>query len=367
MNNRTGYVFHELCMWHDTGNDGFYMPYGYPVQPYMHAENPETKRRMHNLIVASGMVDQLVEIKARAAQDQELLRFHTQEYLNSFKEQSQAGGGDYGGAPFGHGSYEIAKLSTGGVLEAVDAVIEGRVDNAYALVRPPGHHALADKGMGFCFFANAVLAGLHAMEKHGLERVAYIDWDVHHGNGTQSAFWHRSDALTISLHQDNCFPIDSGHISEVGEGEGEGYNINIPLPPGSGSGAYYQAFDEVVIPALQKFKPDMIFVACGFDAGANDPLGRMLLHSEAYRTLTQKAMALADELCDGRLLMCHEGGYNGVTVPFYGLAVVEQLAGHRTDVVDPFCDHVMAMAGHDLKPQEDVVIQAAKALIKNIK
>lgn len=367
MNKTTGFVFHELYMWHDTGNYASYMPYGYPVQPFVHAENPETKRRMRNLIDASGMLEKLIPINAREARDDELLMLHTKDYLSTFSELSKTHGGDFGGAPFGIGSYEVAKLSTGGVFEAVDAVVEGKVDNAYALVRPPGHHALADQGMGFCLLANAALAGLHAMKKHGMRRIAYIDWDVHHGNGTQSAFWDDPSALTISIHQDNCFPIDSGKMKEVGEGPGEGYNINIPLPPGSGSEAYYTAFDQVITPAILKFKPEIIFVACGFDAGAHDPLGRMLLHSEAFRMMTEKTMLLADEVCEGRLVMCHEGGYNAVTVPFYGLAVIEQLCGRQSGVTDPFCKDVEAMAGHELKPSEDKIIQQARNLLAKLK
>ena len=132
--------------------------------------------------------------------------------------------------PMGRGSFEIAKLAAGGVIEAVD---EGKVHNAYALVRPPGHHAMPDLAMGFCIFGNAAIAGLHLLEVRKLERIAFVDWDVHHGNGTQAAFWEDPRALTISIHQDRCFPPDSGHLSENGEGRGEGYNTNVPLPPGS--------------------------------------------------------------------------------------------------------------------------------------
>ena len=268
--------------------------------------------------------------------------------------------------PWGRGSYDIALLSAGGVLAALEAVLEGRVSNAYALVRPPGHHALADEGMGFCIFGNAAIAGLHALEHYGLERIAFVDWDVHHGNGTQSAFYDDPRALTISIHQDRCFPPDSGYCHENGSGEGAGYNINIPLPPGSGWGAYEAAYQRVVIPALERFAPQLIVIPSGFDAGAYDPLGRMQLHSEGYRQLTRSLMAAADELCDGKLLFTHEGGYNTWTVPFYGLAVMEELSGIKTATDDPFLGMAQALGGQELQPHQAQAIAEAEALVGNI-
>tara|TARA_B110000261_G_C13055313_1_gene345894 strand:+ start:210 stop:1385 length:1176 start_codon:yes stop_codon:yes gene_type:complete len=364
----TGFVNHEIYLWHNTGNYASIMPYGNPVQPGEHVENPETKRRFRNLLEVSGLLSQLRAIEARAATEQEILRFHTQEHLDRVKQLSANEGGDAGFfSPIGRGSYEIAALSAGGVISAVDAVIEQKVNNAYALVRPPGHHALADTAMGFCSFGNAVIAGLHAMEVHGLERIAYVDWDVHHGNGTQSGFWEDPRALTISIHQDRCFPLDSGSLSEIGAGAGEGFNMNIPLPPGSGVGAYEAAFDRVVIPALLAYQPQLIIVPCGFDAGAHDPLGRMQMHSEGYRSLTKKIMAVADSVCDGRLVLCHEGGYNPATVPFFGLAVVEQLSGIKTEVVDPFYEVMDALGGQELQSHQNIAIEEAEALLANLK
>ncbi|MCR8924366.1 class II histone deacetylase [Dasania sp. GY-MA-18] len=364
---KTGFVYHEIYMWHNTGNNADVMPYGNPVQPGIHIENPETKRRFHNLLEVSGLLPQLEKIIARPVTESQLLRYHTPKHLARVKKLSEGDGGDGGYfSPIGRGSYEIAMLSTGGVISAVDAVLNGDVKNAYALVRPPGHHALADSAMGFCMFANAVLAGLHALEARGLKRIAVVDWDVHHGNGTQAGFWEDPRALTISIHQDQCFPSDSGFTTEVGAGEGEGYNINIPLPAGSGVGAYEAAFDRVVIPALQTYKPDLIFVPSGFDAGAHDPLGRMQMHSEGYRNLTRKIMKVADEVCDGRIVMCHEGGYNAATVPFFGLAVMEELSGLKTNVVDPFYESMAALGGQELQPHQADAISSAEALLKNL-
>ena len=363
----SGFVFHELYMWHNTGNFAGVIPYGNPVQPYEHAENPETKRRFRNLLEVSGLLKELQSIEAREATDEEILRFHTKDYLEKIRANNDEYAAETGAwTPMGRGSFEIAKLAAGGLIEAVDAVLDGKVNNAYALVRPPGHHALSDMGMGFCIFGNAVIAGKHALQVRKLERIATVDWDVHHGNGTQEGFWEDPSCLTISIHQDNCFPPDSGHMHETGTGKGEGYNINIPLPPGSGVGAYEAAFDRVVIPALQAYKPDLIFVPSGFDAGAWDPLGRQMMTSSGYRSLTKKLMEVANEVCSGRIVMCHEGGYNGSTVPFFGLAVMETLSGISTGVEDPFDELLSNLGGQTLQPHQDALIKKAEELVKNI-
>lgn len=363
----TGFVWHEIYMWHDTGTHAGVMPPGGPVQPYEHAENAETKRRIRNLLEVSGLLDKLVPVAASEATEQQLLRVHTLEYLDRLSTMSAETGGDAGGfTPFGKDSYQIARLSAGGVIAAVDAVLDARVSNAYALVRPPGHHALADTGMGFCLLCNGAIAGLHALEDRGLERIAFVDWDVHHGNGTQAAFWEDPRALTISLHQDNCFPPNSGPVEANGAGPGEGFNINIPLPPGSGVGAYEAAFDRVVVPALKAYQPELIMVPCGFDAGAHDPLGRMQMHSGGYRTLTQKIMAAAQELCGGRIVMCHEGGYNPSTVPFFALAVIETLAGEQTGIEDPFLELMAGLGGQELQPHQEEAIRRAESMLANL-
>ncbi len=176
-------------------------------------------------------------------------------------------GGDTGsGAPMGIGGLRIARLSTGGVMAAVDAVMTGTVRQAYALVRPPGHHAMAHEGMGFCIFNNVVIAARHARAMHGVRRVAVVDWDVHHGNGTQSAFYEQPDELFVSLHQDSLYPNGWGTVDQVGEGAGEGRTVNIPLPAGSGNATYRAAFERIVVPVIEEFAPELIFVSAGQDA-----------------------------------------------------------------------------------------------------
>jgi len=195
-----------------------------------------------------------------------------------WRAKSAAGGGQAGAdAPFGQGSYEIACLAAGLAMRAVEDVLTGQQQNGYVLGRPPGHHCLPDQGMGFCMLANIAIAIEAAKTKHGVEKVAVVDWDVHHGNGTQHIFYDRADVLTLSLHQENCFPADSGPFHERGEGVGEGYNVNIPLLPGSGHDAYLYALEKIVLPQLRTHQPDLIIVASGLDANGYDPLARMQL------------------------------------------------------------------------------------------
>lgn len=363
----TGFVFHELYLWHNTWNWAQVFPPSLTVQPGEHAENPETKRRFRNLIEVSGLLDHLVSIKPRYASEDEIARFHTREHIARIKAMSAETGGDASQlTPFGTGSFEIAQLAAGGTMAAFDAVITGKVKNAYALVRPPGHHATRSTGMGFCLFGNVAIAIMHARATHGVGRIATVDWDVHHGNGTQSAFYSDPTTLTISLHQDNLFPPDSGGLNENGEGKGLGYNLNIPLPPGCGDGAYLAAFERVVIPALQKFKPELIVVPSGYDASGVDPLGRMMVSSEGYRSMTRLLMKAADELCGGRLVMSHEGGYSAMYVPYCGLATLEEMTGICTHVQDQWAPLMAQWGQQALQPHQETVIAAAAKLISNI-
>ncbi|MFN8459741.1 MAG: class II histone deacetylase [Anaerolineae bacterium] len=363
----TGFVWHERYMWHDTGTSAGVLPAGGYIQPFQHFENPDTKRRLRGLLEVSGLLDHLVEIKPRWATEAEIGHFHTPDYIERIKAMSAAAGGDAGElTPFGSGSYEIALLSTGGCLAALEAILEGKVNNAYALVRPPGHHAEASRGRGFCIFGNVAITVMQAQAVHGLKRVATVDWDVHHGNGTQKAFYKDPTVLTISIHQDQCYPPGSGLLTENGAGAGEGANLNINLPPGAGHAAYVSAFERVVVPALRRFRPEIIIVPSGFDANAMDPLARMLCDSETYRLLTRQLMTAAAEVCGGRLLMCHEGGYSAVYVPYCGLAVLEELSGIRSPVDDPFLPVFAGQGGYDLLPHHIAAIDKAAALIERV-
>ncbi len=357
---RTGWIFSELYMWHDTQRYNMLWEPDLTTQPGEHVENEETKRRFSNLVEVSQLADDLVRIKPRPATQDELLRFHTPKHLEDLENLCNAGGGEAGGkTPVGRASFEIAKLAAGGVLEAVDAVIAGRVDNAYVLCRPPGHHAEAELVTGFCLLANGVLGVKHAQQVHGVKRIAVVDWDVHHGNSAESAFYDDPNVLTISVHQNNLFPPERGKLEHDGEAEGAGFNVNIPLPPGSGSGAYADAFDRIVLPALERFKPEMIFVASGFDASAMDPLGHMMLSSDDYRRMTEALMDVADRHADGRIVMTHEGGYSAGYVPYCGLAVIEALSGSDAKISDPFIQYIVNYGCQDLQPHQRAAVDAA--------
>ena len=356
----TGFVWHELYAWHDTGTSAWVIPAGLTIQPLGHLESAEGKRRIRNLLEVSGLLDQLVQLKPRAATEEENLRHHTRDYVERIKAESARFGGDAGDlTPFGQGSYEIALLAAGGCMTAVDAVLDGKVENAYALVRPPGHHAERDTGRGFCIFANVALAVIHARQVRGLKRVAVVDWDVHHGNGTEHAFYDDPSVLTISIHQDNNYPPGLGGIGDTGSGAGVGYNINVPLPPGSGVGAYVATFERVVVPALRNFRPELILIASGLDASAMDPLASMMMTSDGYRRLTQLMLGVAGEVCGGRLVACHEGGYSPAYVPYCGLAIIEEMAGVRTGLEDPLLELLAGMGGQDLQPHQAAVIDEA--------
>jgi acetoin utilization deacetylase AcuC-like enzyme len=365
----TGWVFHELYLWHNTWNYGAVFPPDLTLEPDEHVENPRTKRRFRNLLEVAGVLERLRPIKPRPATEAELGRFHTADYIARIKADSAlVHGGDAGRlTPFGRGSYEIACLAAGGTIAAVDAVVDGEVRNAYALVRPPGHHAERDRGLGFCLFGNVAVAVMHARAAHKLGRVAVVDWDVHHGNGTQQAFYEEPDVLTVSIHQDRLFPVKGGGVEENGAGAGTGANINLPLPPGSGTGAYLAAFERVVLPALRRFKPELIVVPCGFDGGGTDPMGRMMMTSELYRRLTRMVMQAADELCGGRLVLSHEGGYAATHVPYCGLAVLEELSGIATGIEDPWLKIMDRWGQQELQPHQEAAIARAAALLSGIR
>jgi acetoin utilization deacetylase AcuC-like enzyme len=356
----TGFHWNELYAWHDTGTGSAYLSAGGLVEPGAHGESPATKRRLRNLLDVTGLLDQTVAIRGRRADEEELQRVHAPEYVERVRRESEEGGGDGGElAPFGPGGYEIALLSAGGAISAVEAVWSGEVDNAYALTRPPGHHAEAGEGRGFCIFANIAVATRYAQEELGVGRVAIVDWDVHHGNGTEHAFYDDPSVLAISLHQDGLYPAESGLLEHTGEGDGEGYTINVPLPPGSGNGGYVAALERVVVPAVGNFDPDIVLIASGLDASMMDPLAMMCLTSEGYRRMTDLMVDLAASTCAGKLVAIHEGGYSTSYVPFCGAAVVEGLLSSEDSIEDPYIEAFRGMGYTDLQPHQEQVIEAA--------
>ena len=362
----TGLIWDERCMWHNSGLH--FGPSSRWIEPIKHPENVEGKRRIKNLLDASGLTNKLICPVFKKATEEDILRVHSSDYLKEVTKVSESGGGNLAKqlatTNIGEHGIDIALLAAGGAIAAVKAVMEGTVDNAYALIRPPGHHAKADEALGFCIFANAALAGQYALDEHGLDRIAFVDWDVHHGNGTESIFLGDPRVYTISIHQENCFPPNSGGVDQIGLGDGVGANLNIPLPPGSGEPAYLAAFDRVVKPALERFKPQLIIVPCGFDAGFHDPLGRMMLTSHSFRRLTARIMQIAEAYCDGRLVLTHEGGYSPHTVPFHCLAVIEQLSGIRSKVIDPFSPPLEPESNEPLIDHQELAINRAENILE---
>ncbi|MFV2038278.1 MAG: class II histone deacetylase [Paracoccaceae bacterium] len=342
---KTGFFWDERCFWHGGGDYAFTLPLGGLVQPLAGGlpENPETKRRLKNLIEVTGLARDLDMRPARAATSQDLARVHPQQFLDKFKALSDQGGGELGlRTPFARGGYEIAALSAGLAKAALYAVLDGELANAYALSRPPGHHCLPEFPNGFCLLANIAIAIEAALADNLCDRVAVLDWDVHHGNGTEAIFYDRADVLTISIHQQHNYPTDTGDIDDVGAGAGAGANMNIPLPPGAGHATYLEVMQRLVAPALRAYQPDVIVIACGYDAAAIDPLGRMLATAQTFGCLTGMAMELADTLCDGRLVLVHEGGYSEVYVPFCGHAVLQQLCASTVQAPDPLAETLAA-------------------------
>ncbi|GLS86421.1 class II histone deacetylase [Cypionkella aquatica] len=357
----TSFYHDERCFWHTGGEQALFFPAGGYMQPPSatgFAENPETKRRFKNLLEVSGLLSQLKVRSAEATSREDLLRVHTPGYLDKLKAMSDAGGGNIPPhfAPFGQGSFEIACLSSGLVRQAVEDVVTGAATRAYALSRPPGHHCLPDASMGFCLLANIPVALEAARAKQGPLRVAVVDWDVHHGNGTQTIFYDRADTLTISLHQENCFPPGYGGAEDRGAASGHGANLNIPLLAGCGHQTYLDAFELLVAPALRAFKPDLIVVASGYDASCVDPLARMMATSETFRAMARQVCALADTLCAGKIVMAHEGGYSDIHVPFCALAVIEEMLGTRSPVIDP----LLEIADLQQPPADLIAFQRAR-------
>lgn len=206
--------------------------------------------------------------------------------------------------------YDAASLAAGGAVRAVDEVMTGRARSAFALIRPPGHHARRAKNMGFCIFNNAAVAARHAQAVHGAQRVLIVDWDVHHGNGTQEIFYSDPSVLYFSTHQENIYPKRTGKLREIGTGAGEGFNVNVPLPPYTGDDGYVKVFEEILAPIARGFRPDLILVSAGQDAHMGDFVAKMRLTDAGYARLTHLVRRLAGELCDDRLVFVLEGGYS---------------------------------------------------------
>jgi acetoin utilization deacetylase AcuC-like enzyme len=272
-----------------------------------HPERPERFDVVLNGLKSAGLLDRMLLLEARTATDDELLLCHTSEYLQTARRDVESGRpylstGDTDVTP---NSWEVAVRAAGGVLNAVDAVLAGTVRNAFCAVRPPGHHANAARGMGFCLLNNVAIAARYAQRKHGVDRVLIVDWDVHHGNGTQDIFYSDPSVFFFSSHQWPLYP-GTGRADETGEGPGEGATMNFPFPAGSGRSEILGALENHLLPAAARFRPDLVLISAGFDSRIGDPLGRFTLTDEDFADLTRAVMGIND----GRVVSLLEGGYN---------------------------------------------------------
>jgi len=296
------------------------------------AGHPERPERVKVLIeMADGLRRPGLErIAPRKATTDEIQLCHETDYVTLMRGTSNHDGYDFD--PDTHASrltYDISVLAAGGVLKAVDAVLEGEADNGFALVRPPGHHALPARAMGFCFFNSVAIAAAYLTQVKGLERVMILDWDVHHGNGTQDIFYSSPRVLYCSLHQFPQYP-GTGSVREIGVDEGRGFTVNLPLPATFGDPEYLSAFDRVVLPIGRQFRPDFILVSAGFDCHFRDPLADMRVTEQGFAAMARRLKRLAAECCQGRIALALEGGYDLQALAASAQEVIEEL-GREAD------------------------------------
>ncbi len=293
-----------------------------------HPERPERFDAVLDGLRQAGLLDRLTRLERRAATPEELLLCHTREYLKTAKHDVAAGypylsTGDTDVTP---NSWEIALLAAGGVLNAVDAVLAGEARNAFCLVRPPGHHATPNRGMGFCLVNNIAMGARYAQRQYGVERVLIVDWDVHHGNGTQDIFYSDASVLYFSTHQWPLYP-GTGRADETGEGPGVGTTMNFPFPAGSGRKEILGAIQNSWVAAMSKFRPDLVLISAGFDSRVDDLLGNFTLTDHDFADLTDIMLEVADRYAGGRLVSVLEGGYNLSGLGLASAAHVEALCG----------------------------------------
>ncbi len=295
----TAFVYSQRYLDHDTG----------PAHP----ERPERLRAIHRQLEQSGSLKRCLPIEPTPADPSLVERVHDRDHIERFRRAclQHAPIIDTPDCPISPASFDVALLAAGGVIAAVDAVMQARARNAFCAVRPPGHHAERRMAMGFCFFNNVAIAAEFVHARYGIEHVAILDWDVHHGNGTQHHFEADPDVFFCSIHQHpaTLYP-GTGYAGERGRGPGLGTTLNVPMSPGSGDEEYQQAFDEQILPALSAFKPGFILVSAGFDAHRDDPLAHIELSTEMFGWMTSRVVQLAESLCGGRLVSTLEGGYN---------------------------------------------------------
>ena len=316
---KAGLVYDPIYLEHDTG---------------AHVENSQRLVSIMSHLEETGMKERLISFSPRLASIEEVEMVHAPEYVFRIKGMAENGGGwldpDTVMCPR---SYEVALYAVGGVLSAVEKVMAGEVDSAFALVRPPGHHAICNRAMGFCIFNNVAIAAKFALANFNIERILIVDFDVHHGNGTQEAFYGDPKVLYFSTHQYPFYP-GTGWLDETGTGEGKGYTVNFPMAAGWGDEQYLRAFNEVLVPVAKKFQPQLILVSAGFDPHWADDIAMMQMSVTGFAQIAKILKQLAIELCQGHLILTLEGGYNLQVAASGTKAIFDVLLGN-TEIVDP--------------------------------
>jgi len=317
----TGYVYDPIYLEHDLRG---------------HPENRQRLETIRRVLQQYGMWECLIQIPAAPVSHERLERVHSGHYVDLVKRVSDQGGGHLDMDTYVRpASYDAALMAAGGLVEATRAVLDGEVENAFALVRPPGHHALRGRGMGFCLFNNVAVAARYALAERGLERVMIVDFDVHHGNGTQDEFETDPAVVYLSTHQYPHYP-GTGYWDETGQGDGAGTVVNVPLGGGIGDQGFARIFSEIVTPVAWRFQPQLILVSSGYDAHWDDPLASLVLSVAGYTAIAQALKELAVELCDGRLVLTLEGGYHLDALAYSVLNTFAVLRGDEEwQLVDP--------------------------------
>jgi acetoin utilization deacetylase AcuC-like enzyme len=298
-----------------------------------HPEHPRRLATLYRRLAEPAIHRRFVTIPPLAATDADLLRVHRPAYLAQVKATAGRPASALSGDTLTcDRSFEVARLAAGGTVEAVRQLIDGSVDRALVLARPPGHHAEPNRAMGYCIFNNVAIGAMAAVHAFGLRRVMVVDWDLHHGNGTQHVFERDPAVFFFSSHQFPHYP-GTGHFTETGLGAGEGTTFNVPLGRGFGDGAFTALYRRLLVPVVEAFKPDLILVSAGFDIHASDPLGGMQVSPAGFAALTRLILDVARQTCAGRVLFCLEGGYDPDALTDSVLAMIDELTDTtRTDV-----------------------------------
>lgn len=320
-----------------------------------HPERPDRLRAIMSHLEESGLLAKMTRIEPRDASWEELRFVHTEGLIEEVAATAGVDRHRFDADTYGSArSYAAARRAAGGVLAATEAVMNGEIGSAFCFVRPPGHHATPDRAMGFCLFNNVAVAAAHALES-GLERVAVVDFDVHHGNGTQEIFYEDPRVLYFSTHQFPHYP-GTGHWTEAGFGDGEGATINVPLPRGCGDDVYLRCYREICAPAVRRFGPQLIFVSAGFDGHFADPLAQMLLSTRGYYDIATIIRELADELCEGRVVYALEGGYDLTAIAWSARACIDTLLGN------PFAEDPLGAGPAVPGPNVDALLAEVRRL-----